>query len=127
MTWMSACGKSSRNVRTASCLWRARAAFIRAAEWPDTIKGDNRFYDNVRQDAKPTPVLPGFPDMARHTNWHYYDVAYTPDGAHAEKQAPPNALTELRRIIKEIGKRGESTTELAYDLPWLEHIEGDVH
>jgi len=106
---------------------RARAAFIVAAEWPDTIKGDNRFYDNLKQDAKPTPLLAGFPDMARHTNWHYYDMVYTPDGAHAGKQPPPNALTELRRIIKEMGKRDQNPVQLSYDLPWLEHVEGDVH
>lgn len=106
---------------------RARSAFLAAAEWPDTIRGDSRFYDNLRPDARPTPPLPGFPDMARHTNWHYYDIPYTPDGLHADKQSPPNALTELRRIIHELGQPGENPMQLAYDLPWLEHIEGDVH
>src|SRR5271154_3845844 len=42
---------------------RARAAFLTAAVWPDTIKGDPRFYDETHKDAKPTALLPGFPDM----------------------------------------------------------------
>ena len=97
---------------------RARAAFLAASEWPDMIKGDRRFYDDTRKDALPTPLLPGFPDMKRHTNWHYYDTPYCPDGAHPQKQQPPHALSELPRLIREIG---------VYNLPWIEHIEGDVH
>lgn len=102
---------------------RARAAFITAAVWPDTIKGDPRFWDDTRADAKPTPTLPGFPDMKRHTNWHYYDTPYAPDGAHAEKQAPPSALTELPHLIHGLTEERFAV----YDLPWFEHVEGDVH
>jgi hypothetical protein len=106
---------------------RARAAFIGASDWSDAIKGDPRFYDDTRQDAQPTPLLPGFRDMKRHTNWHYYDTPYAPDGAHVEKQKPPNALTELPRLLRDIGKPLDSPANPVYDLPWLEHIEGDVH
>jgi hypothetical protein len=104
---------------------RARAVFIAAAVWPDNIKGDPRFWDDTRADAKPTDPLPGFPDMKRHTNWHYYDTPYAPDGAHTTKQPPPSALTELPRLLKELGK--ESDAAAAYDIPWIEHITGDVH
>jgi hypothetical protein len=110
---------------------RARAAFITAAVWPDQIKGDPRFYDETRANTSPTPLLPGFPDMARHTIWHYYDTPYTPDGAEAEPQKPPSALSELQRIIPIIGVKGEvpptSASNPTYLLPWLEHIAGDVH
>jgi hypothetical protein len=110
---------------------RARAAFITAAVWPDQIKGDPRFYDETRANASPTQLLPGFPDMARHTIWHYYDTPYTPDGAEAEVQKPPHALSELNRIIPIIGAKGDvpptSASNPAYLLPWLEHIAGDVH
>jgi hypothetical protein len=102
---------------------RARAAFIAAAVWADQIKGDPRFYDEARPGASPTPLLPGFPDMGRHTTWHYYDTPYTPDGAEAKEQAPPHALSELNRIIPIIGKDQDAV----YLLPWLEHIAGDVH
>jgi hypothetical protein len=110
---------------------RARAAFLAAAVWPDQIKGDPRFYDETRANASPTPLLPGFPDMARHTTWHYYDTPYTPDGAEAEPQKPPSALSELQRILPIIGAKGDvpptSASNPVYLLPWLEHIAGDVH
>lgn len=112
-------------------LARARAAFIAAAVWPDQIKGDPRFYDETRANASPTPLLPGFPDMARHTTWHYYDTPYTPDGAEPEQQKPPHALSELTRIIPIIGSKADvpptSASNPVYLLPWLEHIAGDVH
>jgi hypothetical protein len=110
---------------------RARAAFIAAAVWPDQIKGDTRFYDETRPNASPTQLLPGFPDMARHTIWHYYDTPYAPDGAEPEHQKPPHALSELNRIIPLIGNKSDvpptSASNPTYLLPWLEHIEGDVH
>lgn len=110
---------------------RARAAFIAAAVWPDEIKGDPRFYDETRADAKPTPLLPGFPDMARHGAWHYYDTPYAPDGAEPEPAKAPSALSELNRIIPLIGTKADvpstSPANPVYLLPWLEHIEGDVH
>ena len=102
---------------------RARAAFIAAAAWADNIKGDPRFWDDTRKDAQPTPLLPGFPDMKRHTNWHYYDKPYTPDGAAPETPPVPNAL-EVVRLLKEI--RNEPQPMAAYDLPWIEHITGDL-
>ena len=104
---------------------RARAVFLAASVWPDTIKGDPRFWDDTHPDAQPTPALPGFPNMKRHTNWHYFDTPYAPDGAPLQHQAPPNALTELPRLIRELGRAPESVE--VYDLPWIEHIAGDVH
>ena len=104
---------------------RARAAFLFAATWPDTLRNDPRFYDESRKDAAPTPLLPNFPDMQRHLTWHYYDIPYTPDGVKAPPQPEPHALSELRRLIGEIATA--SPLQQAYDLPWLLHIEGDVH
>jgi hypothetical protein len=105
---------------------RARAAFLTASVWPDVIRNDNRLYDDTREHAEPTPLLPGFPNMGRHTNWHYVDFPFSPDGTSLEPVKPPNALTELRRILKEIGQPGNDLVA-AYDLPWLIHVEEDVH
>ncbi len=58
--------------------------------------------------------------MERHTNWHYIDLPLSPDGTPLEPTKTPNALTELRRILKE-------RAPTAYDLPWLIHLTGDVH
>lgn len=104
---------------------RARDVFVAAAVWPDVIKGDPRFWDDTRADAHPTALLPGFPDMKRHTNWHYYDTPYAPDGAKTTKQPPPSALSELPRLIREIANEPDAAA--AYDLAWIEHIAGDVH
>jgi len=98
---------------------RARAAFLVAATWPDLIRSDKRFYDDTKADEQPTPLLPGFPNMKRHTNWHYVDLPYSPEGVPAHVEPPPTALSELQRILaKDIEP---------YDLPWLLHIEEDVH
>jgi hypothetical protein len=97
----------------------SREAFLTASVWPDTIKGDARFYDDTQAIPKVTPRLPGFPSMARHTNWHYVDLPFSPDGTPLEAPKTPNALIELRRILK---KR-----MTPYDLPWLIHLTGDVH
>jgi hypothetical protein len=97
-----------------------RDAFLAASVWPDVIKGDNRFYDDTRANTQPTPLLPGFPSMARHTNWHYIDLPFSPDGTPLKPPPSPNALIELRRILKEADLT-------AYDLPWLVHLTGDVH
>ncbi len=98
----------------------SREAFLDASVWPDTIKGDARFYDDTKKDAVPTPLLFGFPTMARHTNWHYIDIPFSPDGTPLEPPAVPNALVELNRILK-----GPSLS--SYYLPWLVHLVGDVH
>lgn len=98
----------------------SREAFLTAAVWPDNIRGDKRFYDDMAERPTPTPVLPGFPDMARHMNWHYIDVPFSPDGTPLEQPKSPNALIELRRIMRE-------PSLVSYDLPWLIHLVGDVH
>ena len=93
---------------------RARAVFVAAAVWPDDIKGDPRFWDDTYADAQPTQLLPGFPDMKRHTNWHYYDTPYAPDGAHTTRQPPPSALTELPRLLKELGQESDAAADLRH-------------
>ena len=85
-----------------------RDGFLAASVWPDVIKGDSRFYDDTRPNALTTPLLPdfaavGFTNMARHTNWHYIDIPFSPDGTPLEPPQTPNALIELRRILKEAG------------------------
>lgn len=105
---------------------RARAAFIRAASWPDEIRDDPRFYDDTRKDAVATPALPGFPGMQRHTNWHYADTPFSPDQTPLIQDPPPTALTEIRRMLSEISPSASTETS-AYDLPWIEHLVADVH
>jgi hypothetical protein len=105
-----------------------REAFLAASVWPDTIKGDRRFYDDTRANAQPTPLLPGFPSMARHTDWHYIDLPFSPDGTPLQQPKSPNALDQLERILKTLGPAdAEDSAESSYALPWLIHLTGDVH
>ena len=104
----------------------ARYAFVHAAPWPDMIKySDNRFYDELAPNAQPTPLLPGFPDMMRHATWHYFDTPFSGDGTPVIEQQPPHLMTELPRLLSEIATA--DSAQAAYDLPWLEHLVGDVH
>lgn len=103
----------------------ARWAFINASAWADDIKGDDRFFDDTRRDAKPTPTRLGFPDMKRHTNWHYINLYFSPDGTPFPPPPSPNALTQLKIFIEAMGKPGSA--DAVYYLPWLVHVEGDVH
>lgn len=98
----------------------SREAFLAAASWPDAIRSDPRFYDDTLPEPKPTPLLAGFTSMARHTNWHYIDIPFSPDATPLEPPKVPNALIELQRILK-------ARPLTPYDLPWLEHLVGDVH
>lgn len=100
----------------------ARWSFIHAAAWPDDIKGDARFWDDTRRDAQAIPAISPFPDMKRHTNWHHVNVFFSPDYTPLPVPASPSARTELPRMID--GVAGEQGW---YLLPWLLHVEGDVH
>jgi len=109
---------------------RARAAFLTASVWPDAIRGnDPRFYDELRADAQPTPLLPGFPDMGSHATWHYVDFNFSNDGTSIPPIETPNALGEVTRLIGVIGAApGNTTADIAaYSLPWILHLVGDVH
>ncbi len=104
----------------------ARYAFVHAAPWPDLIiYNDDRFYDELAPNAQPTPLLPGFPDMMRHRAWHYFDTPFSGDGTPVIEQQPPHLMTELPRLLAEIAT--VDSRQAAYDLPWLEHLVGDVH
>jgi hypothetical protein len=101
--------------------------FAEASTWPDDIRNDPRFHDAGLDDA--TPPLPGFPDTARHKNWHYVDV----DGRGQTKKG------EVDRQIERLGHllhpKGTSygarstrkNDEISYALPWLLHLVADIH
>jgi hypothetical protein len=106
---------------------RARAAFIEAAVWADQIRNDSRFYDETQRDPTPTPSLPGFPNMERHSGWHFIDLPFSQDGTPLEPATAPNIVTGLERVMAELTRPGSTQPEQAYDLVWLMHLAGDIH
>lgn len=114
-------GKFTEGVR-GDAKHMARWAFIHAAAWADDIKGDERFWDDTRRDGKATKALAPFPEMKRHTNWHYVNLYFSPDGSPLPKTPEPSAKTQLPKMIAGL------TGELGwYHLVWLLHVEGDIH
>src|SRR5437660_4094878 len=63
--------------------------------------------------------------MMRHVTWHYYDIPLSGDGTPVVEQRPPHLLSELPRLLAEIGT--SDLQQAAYDLPWVEHLCGDAH
>jgi len=112
---------------------KARHAFIQAAFWPDTIKGDPRFYDEMRRDPVPTPAQKGFADMKRRTNWHYINIAFSTDNTPFPPPPAVNALSQIQMILSAIGNAPPAPGSVpveqdpTYLLPWLLHLVGDVH
>ena len=85
--------------------------FLEASVWADEIRNDRRFYDEGRD--KPTPILPGFPDMRRHGGWHYRDSG----GGEID--------TRLAQLAHDL-VHGQRAAKI-YALPWLLHLAGDIH
>ncbi len=104
----------------------ARNAFTSASVWSDVIKGDPRFSDAAPAQGNGSALLPGFPDMLRHQNWHYIN---SPVPAEFRNEAidPANAVSELKRLLKVLRKDGPVTPEEAFALPWIIHLITDVH
>jgi hypothetical protein len=98
--------------------WRERqresdpdyGVFLEASIWADEIRGDRRFYD---KGEKPTPLLPGFPDMLRHSGWHYRD------------QGGGEIDARLARLAHDLAFGARAAK--IYALPWLLHLAGDIH
>jgi hypothetical protein len=102
------------------------AAFLEAATWPDDIKGDKRFYD--ADDDTPTSLLPGFPDMARHREWHYVDRPLDAAPKILRSNGTPGTLDrQLPTLIGILANSRADDRQRAYALPWLIHLVGDAH
>lgn len=89
--------------------------FSEASTWADDIRRDPRF---SHQEGEPT-LLKGFPDMDKHSHWHYSDAN---DSGHDEHLYA--ALPQLYALLKDA--RQPAATR-AYALVWLLHLVGDAH
>ena len=104
-----------------------REVFLRASVWPDQIRGDARFYQETDPNAQPTPLLPGYPTMARRAGWHYLSRSFATDGTPAIPLVEPNVATVFPSLAESLGDSALSTSLRAYSLSWIIHVVGDLH
>ena len=98
---------------------RSLEAFLHCSYWPDLLRKDPRIWDEAARDPHPKPLLPGFPDMEMHQNWHYINVPFDTSGRTAPEPAIPNVMTAINVILSE--------PMSGYNMAWLVHLVGDVH
>ena len=98
-----------------------RNAFVTAATWPDLIRSDKRFSNDPK-----TPPLPGFPEMGRHTAWHFINTPIPGEFSSLPIEAD-NAVSQLPQLIGAVRKSGPVSVDEAYALPWILHLIGDLH
>ena len=132
---------------------RPVTAFLRAATWPDIIKGKG-----CRMNTDPQPTPPntgdnvwhgtptticyiddgstpppgpgatrnvGYSDMLLHKYWHYEDLPFAADGGATEPAPGVNDGTQIAAMREQL--RTGSEAQKAYAIPWLVHMAGDVH
>lgn len=104
-----------------------REVFLRASVWPDRIRGDARFYRESDANARPTPLLPGYPSMARHDGWHYLTRSFSTDGTPTITLSEPNIATIFPSLAESLGDNSVATGVRAYNLSWIIHVVGDLH
>jgi hypothetical protein len=112
------------DLRSASGL---RELFLRASVWPDRIRGDARFYQETNPNARATPLLPGFPTMARRDGWHYLTRSFSTDGTPTITLAEPNVTTVFPSLAASLADASVATSVRAYNLSWIIHVIGDLH
>lgn len=106
-----------------------RTAFIEASTWADRIRYDRRFH---AADEAATPLLPGFPDMESHSDWHYVNRPL-PGQTRAEDntdEARGQLDRQLVVLVRALGTHDASATAFnakVYALPWLIHLVADAH
>ncbi len=98
--------------------------FIAASTWPDEIRKDARFYD---PGEAPTPLLPGFPGMERHRDWHYLNRPLGETGATPAVRGELDRQLVALAAALDLRRSGASAEQKSYALPWLIHLVGDAH
>jgi S1/P1 Nuclease len=106
---------------------RARAAFMRAATWADSIKSDPQYAAADAQTAPTAARNLGYTDLLRHAYWHFVDQPFSPDGTPLPTPPAPNAATEIPLLRAALADAATSDDVRSYDLVWLLHLVGDIH
>ena len=112
-----------------------RAAFRKAAVFPDTIKFTRTTIYEDSLDAMNRmffvthPPDPKDNEDNRCKTWHYYDIAIRDKGTHAPKSS--NAIVALARARYDLasieGSASPDRKMQCWWLTWVEHLVGDLH
>jgi hypothetical protein len=105
---------------------RSRTAFIKAATWADTIKGDADYSSNPEHGATPIRNI-GYDDTQQHRQWHYINLPFTPDHTPLPAATSPNLKTQISALRYALQTPSTSVDTQSYSLVWLLHLVADAH
>jgi hypothetical protein len=105
---------------------RNQVAFVRAATWPDQIRGryDDDTYNPPEAVAKQNI---GYADRWVHPIWHFKNNPFSTDGTALAPPRAVNAQSRIEQFTATIADPAASDDVKSYDLVWLLHLVGDVH
>jgi S1/P1 Nuclease len=115
---------------------REKVGFMRAATWPDIIKGDGQHVEDGAPGShgnRPTGTPDdsrniGYSDNLMHKYWHFIDEPFSPDRTPLQQPERPNAQTQIIAFRAALASSSGVSDEVrSYDLTWLLHLVGDVH
>src|SRR5262249_21162234 len=115
---------------------REKVGFMRAATWPDIIKGDGQHVEDGapgsrgnRPTGTPDDFLNiGYSDNRMHKYWHFIDKPFSPDHTRLEQPLKPNIQSRIATFRQALASdSGVSAPVRSYDLSWLLHLVGDAH
>ncbi|BCA55088.1 nuclease [Nitrospira sp. KM1] len=106
-----------------------KAAFMRAATWPDLIKNQEMGYQNDGNlpNGPEANRNIGYADKLMHRYWHFIDIPFSPDNMAVPKPDVPNVQTQIATFRTTLKDPKASKDVKSYDLVWLIHLVGDVH
>jgi hypothetical protein len=107
---------------------KGKAAFMKAATWPDMIKiGIQYTNDGNLPNGPDAGRNIGYADKLMHRYWHFIDLPYSSDGTALPAPDTPNAQSQIVAFRETLRDSGASDELRSYDLVWLLHLVGDVH
>ena len=109
---------------------KGMVAFLRAATWPDFIRGAKGYKDDGAvppNNATATRNI-GYADQLLHRYWHFVDIPFSPDGTKLPAIVQPNAQTQIAAFREALASPADVNDDIrSYDLVWLLHLVGDIH
>jgi hypothetical protein len=113
---------------------QSEVAFVRAATWPDEIRGmvcasGPRCYrdDGYTPADADSDLEIGYADMRLRRYWHFKDLPFSDDGTALKPPFASNAETRIVATSASLASTRLSDEAKSYDLVWLLHLVGDVH